>query len=174
MVAVSDAVRRLPSADVLYSCDAAWWQYHNGIPGFDGERWSTHEDGQNHKYDAAARFGLNLVAGRSVRGFSVDPAVIHYGQNSGFQAVNFAILSGACKIVLVGFDLRNDRPRHFFGDHPPPLRNSGDFAIFRAEFEYAAGMMPPGVTIINATPGSGLTCFKMMDLDDALADLTVN
>lgn len=173
MVAVNDACRRIPSADVLYACDAAWWRFHSGAPDFAGERWSTHDPVQNDKREVASLYGINLVEGRSVRGFSFDPDIIHYGQNSGFQAVNFALLSGATTIILAGFDMRNTGPKHFFGDHPEPLRNPADFATFTAEFDYASGMLPPGVTIINATPDSGLRCFKMMDLDDALSCIPV-
>src|ERR1051325_7861339 len=38
VIAVSDAHRFAPWADILYSCDAAWWRHHRGVPGFRGER----------------------------------------------------------------------------------------------------------------------------------------
>jgi hypothetical protein len=173
VVAVGDAWRLLPWADILYANDADWWQHHGGCPGFAGERWSSHAPGYNDKAAAAARWGLTCVAGRISPGFSTDPAVIHYGENSGFQAVNVALLTGAARIVLVGFDMRGS---HFFGPHPEPLRRTTpeDFARWIGHFAAAARRMRqdwPGVEIVNATPGSALDCFRAMDLDDAIAGL---
>lgn len=171
IVAVSDAWRLLPLADILYSCDAEWWNVHEGVPAFRGEKWSSQGDDKeknDDKYDVADKYGLKLVRGRQGVGFSTNPDLIHYGSNSGFQAVNLAVLKGATKIVLVGFDMREvEGKRHFFGDHPAGLRNHGEYRNFIRAFEQAT----PPVPIINATPGSALKCFPMMDLRDALADL---
>jgi hypothetical protein len=163
VIAVNDAYRLLPWADVLYACDGVWWEVRDGCPDFAGEKWSSHGlDPANDKIAVAERYQLSLVAGEHRPGFSIDPGVIHYGSNSGFQAVNFAYLWGAEEVVLVGFDMHGE---HFFGNHATPLR-TGDapFALFIAAFEEAARMMPPGFRILNATPGSALTCFEMVDL----------
>ncbi|MPZ58445.1 MAG: hypothetical protein GEU91_18520 [Rhizobiales bacterium] len=169
VVAVNDAYRLLPFADVLYACDTKWWDVHAGCSGFAGERWSCHGDAvHNDKRLAAERYGLMLVRGRDAEGFSLDPSRIHYGSNSGFQAINLAILFGAKRIVLVGFDMRVNGTRHFFGDHPSPLLNSSDYVKWVPIFARAARMLPPEIEIINATPGSALTCFPMMDLADGL------
>ena len=114
MIAVNDAYRLFPDAAVLYACDSEWWDVHGGCPDFAGEKWSSHSvdaGGHNDKREVAKKYGLKLVEGRDRDGFSFDPACIHYGSNSGFQAVNLAILFGAKRIVLVGFDMRGvDRP----------------------------------------------------------------
>ena len=166
-IAVSDAGRLLlPDAAILYSCDAAWWTHHKGAPGFRGERWSSHGSAiHDNKREVGQLYGLNLIAGRDGQGFSSDPTVIHYGSNSGFQAVNLALIMGARYVVLVGFDMQGS---HFFGNHPRGLRNSTSYSNFIKAFERAARRMPPGVKIVNATPNSALRCFPMVDLDDAL------
>lgn len=174
IVAVNDAYRLLPGAAVLYACDAAWWDVHGGCPGFRGEKWSSHSAGlmapQNDKAACQARYGLSLVAGADGPGFSLDPDRIHYGSNSGFQAINLAILFGARTIVLVGFDMRGRT--HFFGRHPLPLNQMDEsrpgFERYIRYFVEAATTLPPHVRILNATPGSALTCFPMVTLDDAL------
>lgn len=163
----------MPLAAVLYSCDADWWRVHCGCPRFSGERWSSHTVGKigqhNDKLATADAFDLNLIEGRDGEGFSFDPSFIHYGSNSGFQAVNLAILFGATRILLVGFDMRAVHgKRHFFGDHPAPLRNTRDYVPFISSFERAAKKVPDHITIINCTPLSALKCFPMMDLQDAL------
>lgn len=168
IVCVNDAYKLFPNGDILYACDEAWWNVHEGAEEFRGERWSSQGDDKRHnddKYKCAERWGLNLVRGKHSPGFSADPGLIHYGSNSGFQAVNLAIHKGATKIVLVGFDMREvNGHRHFFGPHPPSLRNSGDYKNFIRAFEQA----PAPVPIINATPGSALTCYPMMSLEEAL------
>lgn len=169
IVAVSDAIMLVPWAEVVYSCDAAWWDSHRGCGWFQGEKWSSHSlKPRNDKTEAQAAYGLRLVAGADRAGFSLDPGLIHYGGNSGFQAINLAILMGAEYVVLVGFDLRGND--HFFGRHPPELDRGGDRGRFIPAFEDAARMLPGYITIVNATPGSALTCFPMRPLAEALCD----
>lgn len=174
VVAVNDAYKLLPFADVLYACDAAWWDVHKGCPEFAGEKWSTHgSENHNDKSDAAAKWKLSIVAGTSGRAFSTNPSQVVYGMNSGFQAINLALLFGANPLVLVGFNLGVPigRPRHFFGRHPRPLQNSVAYSSFIPCFEAAAKALPAGVRIINATPDSALRCFPMRELGEALEEL---
>jgi hypothetical protein len=160
-IAVSDAYRLMPTADVLYSCDARWWDHHR--PQFAGEKWSTHQVGRNDKRGAADRHGLHLVPGAPGQVFRTD-GTIAYGSNSGFQAIGLAILFGATRIVLVGFNLGGP---HFFGTHPRPLVNS-NCRQFLPHFYQAARRMPPGVVIVNTTPKSALNCWPEMPLGEAL------
>ena len=170
-IAVNDAYRLLPFADVLYACDERWWNHHHGVPDFKGEKWSSHsldeKNRHNDKRQCSEKYGLMLAAGRDQVGFCFEPDVIHYGSNSGFQAVNLALQFGATRIILIGFDMGGT---HFFGPHPAGLRNTNSFTNFIAAFDRAAKKLPDHITIQNATPGSALRCFKRIDLDDALSD----
>lgn len=174
LIAVQDAYRVLPFASAVYGCNPSWWRLHGDCGGHRGELWSTHEAGPDAAHDNdksdARQYGVHLVRGRIGDGFSTDPAVIHYGSNSGFQAINLAVLKGCKRIVLCGFDMRQVAGRsHFFGEHPPAFGSPTDYSQFLPAFERAAKQLPEGVEIINATPGSALRCFAMMTLDDALA-----
>ncbi len=171
VVAVNDAWRMVPWAVALYACDSSWWRHHEGVPDFTGEKWTSHGlKPPNDKTEIAARYGLRVVAGEMKPGFSLDPTRIHYGQNSGFQAVNLAILWGADPIVLVGFDMRVvEDKRHFFGSHPPGLKSGGSYHVWVKHFERAKAMLPAGIRIINATPGSALGCFERLTLEEALS-----
>jgi hypothetical protein len=165
-VVVNDAYRLCDWADVLYGCDESWWDARN--PKFAGEKWSSHNDGErprNNKRRCARRYSLRVVRGKEAKGFSLDPGTIHYGYNSGFQAVNLAILMGGNPIVLLGFDMHGT---HFFGAHEPPLRNKQNRQRWVEIFNVAAKMLPPDIKIINATPGSLLKCFPAMDIKEAL------
>jgi hypothetical protein len=171
VLAVNDAWRLLPWASVLYACDEAWWNIHDGCREFRGEKWSSH-GGRDHndKTACARRYGLKLVQGRDGNTFDLSGSHINYGSNSGFQGINLALLMGATKVVLVGFDMRVNGRRHFFGDHPKGLMNSADYVSWVPNFAHAAKHLPAGIEVVNCTPGSALTCFKMMDLSDALSD----
>lgn len=168
VIAVNDAHRLLPFADVLYACDWAWWQHHRLCAGFAGERWTSHSlSPKNDKRGIPA--GFHVIEGRDAPGFSRDPACLHYASNSGFQAVNLAILFGADPIILIGFDMRHvDGKSHFFGNHKAPLRESTQFSVWCAKFAKAAEKLGPAPRIVNATPASALTCFPMMPLSEAL------
>jgi hypothetical protein len=171
VLAVNDAYRLMPFAEVLYCCDAEWWELHRGCPGFLGEKWSSHSvrpHPENDKAAAAEKYGLRLVAGRDGEGFSTDSGVIHYGSNSGFQAINLALLMGAKRILLVGFDMHSRNGRHFFGNHPEPLSNYVRYEGLVPYFQRAAALLPPGIEIVNCTPGSALDCFPMATLEEAL------
>lgn len=171
VIAVNDAYRLFPHADVLYACDAAWWNFHRSGPiGWVGERWTSHSlSPKNDKRSIDEVFGLRIIEGREGDGFSRDPRYIHYAGNSGFQAVNLAILFGADPIILVGFDMRRvDGRSHFFGEHKSPLSGSAHYGAWCSKFARAAETLGPVPQIINATPGSALTCFPAMSLAMAL------
>lgn len=171
VVAVNDAWRRLPFAAALYACDKRWWNHYKGCPGFAGEKWSSHEEPGNVKTDVAKDFGLRLVAGTKGEGFSTDPALIHYGNSSGYQAINWTLhaIRWSGFIVLVGFDMHVRNGRHFFGNHPSPMSNGAKFEDWAPLFRRAAKGLPGDVKIVNCTPGSALNCFPFVDLGEALA-----
>ena len=169
VLAVNDAWRLLPFADAMYTTDRYWWDVHGDVP-FAGERWASQTtnlgiDDDKRSWGRVEEFRLNLVDAADGDTFSVRPGVIHYGNNSGFAAVNLAIQFGATEIKLVGFDMqRTGGQEHFFGDHPPGLHNGSDFAPFIRAFENASRAMPAGVTITQCTPETALRCFPMGDL----------
>lgn len=176
MIVVNDAYKLLPNADMLYAVDNSWWHIHKQCKGFTGEKWAGHEQlphekHGNDKRDFADEYDVNLITGLSGDEFSRDPGLIRYGSNSGFQAINMAILKGCKYIVLVGFDMRRvDGAAHFFGDHPPGLSNTTDegYRQYNRHFVAAAKRLSPDIRIVNATPESALTCFPMMTLEAAL------
>jgi hypothetical protein len=170
VIAVQDAYRLMPWAPILYGCDVKWWKWHRGAWDFAGEKWSTDGPGyHNDKWPLVDLYGLRLATGKTGNAFSTDPEYVVNGTNSGFQAIGLAILFGARRVVLVGFDMRErDGKTHFFGDHPAPLKGRRGYDAFISNFNAAAKKLPPGVSIVNATPGSALKCFPMVDLQEAL------
>jgi len=160
----------MPWADALYGCEPKWWNYHGNCNNFAGELWSTHDDKNacNDKVEIADKYGINIVQGAPGPGFSFDPGVIHYGDNSGFQGINLALLFGSRYIVLVGFDMSYRDKGHFFGDHPEPLFRQRNYENFIRHFDKAAELLPEDVTIINATTQTALHSFPEMTLEEAI------
>jgi hypothetical protein len=145
VIAVSNAFRMAPWADVLYSADARWWQANPHALGFPGLRLS---------FEATAgvtcvRNGAELIGPRP--------------SNSGYHAIKLAHRFGAKRILLLGFDCKSDgRKTHYFGQHQKWER-AHPYAAWRENFK-TIGHLP----VINCTPGSALECFPKMELCDAL------
>ena len=151
---VNDAYRLVPYADVAYAADGEWWDVHHAHVRT-SERWTQ-------DVLASRRHRLSLVLSTRQPGMAMSGEMIHRGHNSGFQAVNLAVLWGASRIALFGFDMHGD---HFFGRHPAPLRNTHDYAPFIAAFEEAAPQLEAaGVEVVNASPVSLLRCFRTVTL----------
>lgn len=171
LAVVNDAYKMLPCADLLYACDNSWWRLHDGCPGFAGEKWTTRQEAhqQHEKDQAIKKYNLHSIRGKYADGFSLTPGLIHYGGNSGFQAINLMILRGFRRIILAGFNMQTIKgKRHYFGNHPRQLNNGSNFESFVPHFVKAAKLLPAGITIINATPESAIRCFPMMDLATAI------
>jgi hypothetical protein len=165
---VNDAYRKIYFAHVLYSSDRSWWRHYKGCRDCASERWT----GGGINFDVAKEYGLSIVNGRDGDTFSLNPSMIHFGANSGFALINLALLFGANPIVLVGFNMKTvDDQRHFFGDHPKELDNSGNFAAWVPFFDNAAKRLPEDRVILNATPNSALNCFKRINLEDLKRDV---
>ncbi|HCZ48509.1 MAG TPA: hypothetical protein DCZ11_05850, partial [Gammaproteobacteria bacterium] len=53
-------------------------------------------------------------------GLSASPLRIHQGGNSGYQALNLAVLLGAERVILLGYDMHGG---HWHGRHGGRLNN---------------------------------------------------
>lgn len=167
IIAVNDAYKILPFADILYAADIAWWDLHDGAKDFEGERWGICHSDQSLSA-RIQRHGVRLAQGLAMPGFSLDPRYLH-GCNSGFHAINLAILFGANPIILAGFNMQNvDGKSHFFGEHPAPLSRGSLYQTWVPFFDKAKEMLPDDIRIVNATPRSAIKCFERMPLSEAL------
>lgn len=174
VIAVNDAYKLLRGADILYAADLRWWRSQDGAKAFLGERWCCKdylEPPDAERIADARRFNLSLIGVKFSAGFSTNPDYLHTGDeaHSGFQAVNLALLLGSPRVVLIGYDMRTvDGQSHFFGDHPEGLRSW--FQKAHPDKYYASWVRAykPDARIVNATPGSAITCYERQDLDEAL------
>ena len=183
VIAVSDMYLVCPWADLLYFADAKWWKWHTeGI----AKSWPWAKFTAEEVRKAFAGFagqkvtvfttGMMVSDGRvfmlhrcSSEGLSEKQNGLHTGGNSGHMALNPAFLAGGNPILLLGYDgKRGPRgEKHGFGEHPdktePPYKDmqrnfAGTLPVLKAA----------GVSVINCTPSSAITCFPKTPLEQAL------
>ena len=112
------------------------------------------------------------------RRFSHCPDAVG-GWDSGSSCINLAYLLGAARIILLGFDMHDvplDRWRegNWHETHQePPLEGQRANKFIPAHELMAFNLAKAGVEVINATPGSALTCYPIMPLERALMERAV-
>ena len=162
VVAVNDAHRLPPWADVLYGCDRKWWRWHGGVPEFPGLKVSLEETGEAD---------IKLLGNSGELGFDPDRRRLRTGANGGYQAIHLAVHLGARRIVLLGYDMKPapDGRTHWFGEHPVATKPSVFAAVMLPKFPtLKAALDRLGVEVVNATPDSALTIWPTHRLDEVL------
>lgn len=167
-LAVKDAWKLCPWADVLYACDHHWWEAHKGVVPFEGLRLAF--DRRTIEKWGGMPFRKVEIVKHKVDFLFDEVGRIGWGGNSGFHAINLAAQFGALKIILVGFDLTIMNGRHFFGDHPyqggPSEPNCKRWAEVIDRAAYA--LEDRGIDVINCSPVSTLKAFPIMSFEEAL------
>lgn len=161
IIAIKEAQRLAPAADVLYACDSKWWRHFGpSLCGFNGLRYALETTPYAQQLRNSGMTGLDL-----------DPTALRTGKNSGFQAVNLAVHLGAARVILLGFDMQTGKTGdHFFGAHRYPGASVPKYLDFRECFQtIVAPLKAAGVEVLNATPDSALDAFPRVSLDEALA-----
>jgi len=169
VIVVNDNWHRVRQADVLYGADHRWWERYHDIARvrIGGERWTQ-------SCRAGIEFGLRYILTINQPGLSRDPARLHAGANSGYQAINLAYHFGARRILLLGYDLQRTRGKaHWFGDHPTtgpnPLPQPDNWHKIAPKFDaLAADLESEGVEVRNCSPHTALRCFPRSSICEAL------
>lgn len=153
VIAINEAWRLCPWADVLYGTDDAWWDAGRG--------------------DGFA--GLN-VRGSDLRiegdEISFDPAFIGSGGTGAFQALNLAVQWGVKSIGLIGVDCRLDLGEHWHERSPVQRAALSQSAVDRwiKAFDGAAPVLAAaGVEVVNYSGVSALTGFRKEPLPEVSA-----
>jgi hypothetical protein len=166
VIAINDAYKLAPWADVLYAADKKWIDWHDGVPGFAGVKYSLESN------DTTKRPDWQILRNTGVEGLELDPDGLRTGVNGGYQAINLAAVRyQARRILLLGYDMSADGiQQHWFGEHPDfqPCY----FDVFRSYFEtIVAPLQALGVTVINCSRRTALTAFPCASLESELARL---
>ena len=168
VIAVNDAWRLAPWAEVLYACDWRWWHKHAGVPAFTGLKVTL----SNSLGHVAVWPEIKVLENTGTEGLESAPTGLRTGRNGGYQAINLAVHFGARRIVLLGYDMKPDAQgrSHWFGDHEDwPTRPSIFRDVFLPHFDaLARALEETGVQVVNCTPDSALDVFPKADLADSL------
>lgn len=106
-----------------------------------------------------------------VNGLETDPGYLATGRNGAYQAVNFAIHTGASRIILLGVDCRDGKNGpHWHGKHSGALRNpdKSTYGSWIAAWNTMPPALPRGVEVVNCSPGSAVECFPQARLQEVL------
>jgi hypothetical protein len=161
-----------PWADVLYSADANpfRWYWEHGPKGY--ERIAM-RDFRGLKFSLTKRSaqwsGVQVLKQGCEDGLSLDPTRLCLGMNSGYQAINLAVLLGAVRILLLGYDMNvaKDGTEYWHAQHPHKKRSP--YKSFRRLFPgIVAPLKKAGVDVINCSRETALECFPRMSLREAL------
>lgn len=160
-IAVNQTIFAAPHADYCYAYDDKWWEEY-------GQR---AKDTGCECVSCSIKshiFGVERVP-KSSKKFDGTFAI---GSSSGAHAICFAMMLGATKIILLGFDCQHtDGKRHHHEDYPKGFGNADRPERWVKEHEpIAEGAEMLGVRIINCTRQTALKCYEQMPLSEALND----
>lgn len=166
VIAINNSWQLVPWADILFACDAKWWDHNEGCPEFGGVKLTTERV-------AAERWGIGCV--ECVRGddrLRMEPkGTVGWGGNGGFHCLNLAVQMGVYRVLLVGYDMRVDLGTHWHGDHPSGLNNPTQAHAdrWRAKIDAAAREIKlQGVEVLNCSEVSALRNYERARFEDAI------
>jgi hypothetical protein len=147
--------------DACYFVDGRWFTWHfRNLKEFPGI--------VAHCLTRMARAGTIYFNRGKPNGIDERPEYICWNGNAGLSAINFAYHLGVRKVVLLGYDMRRveDAP-NWHNDHPSPDKNPY-FKFLRRVPIVAKDAERLGLEIINCTPGSAITRWPIMTLEEYL------
>lgn len=160
VIAINDAYRLAPWADVLYSSDQRWYEFYKGAPEFTGVKYGI------RPLNPPDAWGITVLENTGVVGLEAAPTGLRNGRNSGFAAINLAVHFGAKRVLLLGYDMGHlGGKSHWFGDHPQRIRAESPYQGFIDAFDtIVEPLRKVGVSVVNCTRRTALGTFEMGDI----------
>lgn len=113
--------------------------------------------------------GLFVLHNFGSEALSDSPNGINTGSNGGYQSLNIAYLSGAKKIILLGYDMRFPNGKsHWHSGHPVKVPE-GHYSGYARKFKTTlAQLQKAGVEVINCSMGSAIDAFPIRPLQESI------
>jgi hypothetical protein len=160
---------------VLYFADASWYRNNmNALTTFknlkvtDVRRVKNRPptEAENHK-------NIKKLVRSNDEGLSTDPEVLNWNKNSGAAAINLAVLFGATRILLLGFDMKPNGAgaTHWHAGDPCYLKptRARNFERFQSRFpRIAEDAKELGVEILNVNENSAINEFEKVHIKEVL------
>lgn len=173
VIGVNDAYTLGKWVDICFFGDYDWWTKHNkdwiqpdsspghaGLKKFGG---LVVTNAERCRQDSGV-----LVMSRRPKGLHLQAEYLGWNANSGAAAINLAIILGAKKIVLLGFDMKlGNKGQMNWHKNKKAKPNPGLFDKFQtgfAELKKGIDKLRPDAEVVNATPNSDLTIWPMVEL----------
>lgn len=176
-IVVNRAFELLPDADWLHAGDAPFWRAYPEALKFEGIKTTV---GAPVGSFVDERVHVLRDTGRT--GFDPDPGCVRTGGSSLHQALCVAAHTGARRAVLLGADGKPAKieqarssgevvevvKNHWHPDHPYPCTNPQPqtYEVWKSALRVLSEVLP--MEVLNATPGTAIDAFPMMDLERAL------
>ncbi len=171
VLAINNSYLLAPFADICYFSDTNWWKEHKDrreFIDFSGEKCSIENGGGFGNVDEPIHLLRNCNHPLHGWGLSSDPQKLVTGSHGGFQALNLAILAGAAKIILLGYDGKPGDKSHWHGGHKQPTPQSA-YQLYVQSFVAAQNeIKASGARVLNCSPGSAIDTFEKVSLAEAL------
>lgn len=166
VIAVNDAIYPAWFADWHHACDREWWYHHiQTVHQFPGIKTTLADD-------VPEPWVTGYLENSGCEGFDPDPSRCRTGANSAYQAMHISIHAGVRKIILVGVDMKaSGADHHWFGDHPKvitPLNADYQHTMVPHFETLKPALAERGIEVVNASPGSALAAFPLVNLEEAL------
>lgn len=173
VIAVNSAYKFVGADAVIYWGDGAW--------GAENERTGLSDHPSKYKFSARLNIDSSIQqektgpAGcywlKKTGSFGYDSNESHVrGNNSGGNAINFAINLGAARVILMGFDMGYINGKsHFHNEYQRsvPVMDYNDVFIPSLE-SLAKNITHLPVKVINCNSESRLRCFEFGNVEDYL------
>lgn len=178
-IAINDTYLLAPWADLVYFADFDWWEWHTaGIakPKLGLSKEEVAERFAKFAGQKVSIFGtgmritdpkVHMLRVAEHRGLSRNPQRLVTGGNSGYQAINLAVLAGAAQILLLGYNMSYPGgSTHWHGGHPK-RHDEASYFSYAKKFERMRGELG-AVKVINCTINSKLEAFPRGELASLL------
>ena len=172
VIGVNDAYTLGSWIDAIFFGDEQWYHIHvkRGLLQWPGLIVTCIRDENKREI-----FPGVLVMYRIPNGIVTDKGKLGWNGSSGAAAINLAVVLGARRIVLLGFDMKltetDDGPKaNWHVNHKDPVPNPTVYPHFMKRILWMSQALDhhhPKVEVLNANPDSALECFPKIVLEDA-------
>lgn len=110
---------------------------------------------------------VHVLRNGGQEGISLEPNALRTGQNGGYQAINLALLAGAAKVVLLGYDMKYapDGRSHWHKGHPTAVPAIWYEQTYARHYKAFEGYHVP---VVNCSKETVLK-LPRMSIEEALA-----
>ncbi|MHB2169958.1 hypothetical protein [Alsobacter sp. R-9] len=157
VVAINDAILAAPWADVAFSIDTVWIRNRvEALRDWGGEFVAAVPQGYEPPEGVRGRF----LQRKQGTGVSPLPWIIMTGDNSGYAALSMALMRGAARVALLGYDMTT--PGHWHEGYNWRSRyGARDYPRWAAMFgTLAVAAKARGVDVVNCNPQSRVRAFR--------------